>query len=156
MKYEHLIEINDPALITLSPLSRSDVWQGLMLRVEQPALFLPHLDEVQIVARDENGLVRELVFGALRIRDRVALQVLNSVSIEVIAPSEHAGSILHISIEEPEPERLFLRFSYSTTLIDAPGTPDAELSSYVKSAYREADIESVKIIREQLARQNQN
>lgn len=152
MKYEHLIEINDPALITLSPLSRSDLWQGLMLRVEQPALFLPHLDEVQIVARDENGLVRELAFGTLRIRDRVALQVLNSVSIEVIAPSEHAGSILHISIEEPEPERLFLRFSYSTTLVDAPGTPDAELSSYVKSAYRESDIESVKIIREQLAK----
>lgn len=156
MKYEHLIEINDPALITLSPLSRSDLWQGLMLRVEQPALFLPHLDEVQIVARDENGLVRELAFGTLRIRDRVALQVLNSVSIEVIAPSEHAGSILHISIEEPEPERLFLRFSYSTTLIDAPGTPDAELSSYVKSAYREADIESVKIIREQLAKHHPN
>lgn len=156
MKYEHLIEINDPALITLSPLSRSDLWQGLMLRVEQPALFLPHLDEVQIVARDENGLVRELAFGTLRIRDRVALQVLNSVSIEVIAPSEHAGSILHISIEEPEPERLFLRFSYSTTLVDAPGTPDAELSSYVKSAYRESDIESVKIIREQLAKHHAN
>lgn len=156
MKYEHLIEINDPALITLSPLSRSDLWQGLMLRVEQPALFLPHLDEVQIVARDENGMVRELAFGTLRIRDRVALQVLSSVSIEVIAPSEHAGSILHISIEEPEPERLFLRFSYSTTLVDAPGTPDAELSSYVKSAYREADIESVKIIREQLVKHHAN
>lgn len=156
MKYEHLIEINDPALITLSPLSRSDLWQGLMLRVEQPALFLPHLDQVEIVARDENGLVRELAFGALRIRDRVALQVLDSVSIEVIAPSEHAGSILHISIEEPEPERLFLRFSYSTTLVDAPGTPDAELSAYVKSAYRESDIESVKIIREQLARHHAN
>ncbi|MDQ5889050.1 MAG: hypothetical protein QG667_2344 [Pseudomonadota bacterium] len=152
MKYEHLIEINDPALLTLAPLSRSDIWQGLMLRVEQPTLFLPHLEQMNVLARDDSGLVRELDFGNLRIRDRVLVQLLDSVSIEVIAPAEHAGSLLQITIEEPQPQRLFLRFSYSTTLQDAPGTPDADLSSYVKSAYRESDIESVKIMREQLAR----
>ena len=55
MKYEHLIEINDPALLTLAPLSRSDLWQGLMLRVEQPMLFLPHLEQMQVVARDDSA-----------------------------------------------------------------------------------------------------
>jgi hypothetical protein len=86
----------------------------------------------------------------------VQLSTLSSVSIEVIAPAEHAGSLLQITIEEPQPQRLFLRFSYSTTLQDAPGTPDADLSSYVKSAYRESDIESVKIMREQLAKRQMN
>ena len=43
MRFEHLIEINDPLNPLAEILSREQVWSGLMHRVDEPTLFLPGL-----------------------------------------------------------------------------------------------------------------
>ena len=48
MKFEHLIEINDPLNPLMDTLTREQLWRGLVLHAESPKLFVPHLDECTI------------------------------------------------------------------------------------------------------------
>lgn len=54
------------------------------------------------------------------------------------------GARLIIRIKEPQPGKLFLRFAYTlqTTADDAGG----DLDEHRKSAYRDADIDTVRMI----------
>lgn len=145
MDYQHLIEINNPNEALLMPLTREQLWQGLLLRVEKPDLFLPQLETFSTTRQGETSISRALNFGSVVIHDRVQLTPLQQIEIAIVAPDEHAGSLLVIRIEEPEGGHLFLRFNYTTTL------EDEEAIEYVKSAYRQADIDAVKIMRKLLA-----
>ena len=35
MRYEHLVQINDPLMPLLDTLTRNQLWQGLVLRAEE-------------------------------------------------------------------------------------------------------------------------
>ena len=50
-------------------------------------------------------------------------------------------------IEEPEPERLFVRFDYETLQGDAAAPIDEFYSRFAKQAYVEADIDTISTIR---------
>ncbi len=146
MKFEHLIEIND-----LNPmrteLSRAQLWQGLLLRIEQPALFLPHLDACQILQREATRITRRLRFGEVLIEDAVHLQEQQQIHIDVAAQNEFPASQMWMRIEEPEAGRLFVRFIYH----DAGQEADAANQMYDdfrRSAYIEMDIESISLIRQ--------
>ncbi|MGE5387208.1 MAG: SRPBCC family protein [Betaproteobacteria bacterium] len=147
MRFEHLIEINDPANPLIPQLSRAEVWRGLMYRVENPVLFLPGLETCTILERGPSDVRRELHFGNTVVHDAVDFDEGERVRF-VIAPSaNHAGGELTISIEEPAPEHLFLRFAYRTTLAEGADWEDTAYIEYVKSAYHASDIDCVQIIR---------
>lgn len=149
MNFEHLVQINDPVNPLGEILSREQLWQGLWHRVENPVAFLPGLESCQILERQETTLLRVLDFGAAQIRDRVSFVVQEWLRFDIEAGANYAGGALTITIEAPEPEALFLRFAYETTL--AEGTEDGAYAEYVKSAYRESDLETVRVIRLLLA-----
>ena len=67
MKFTHLIEINNLANPLIAPLTRSQLWHGLVLRAERPTLFLIGLDSCEITARSVEGLSRRLHFGKLEV-----------------------------------------------------------------------------------------
>jgi len=71
MKFNHLIVINDPLNPLIEPLTRNRLWQGLVLRAEQPMRFVPHLDQCDLLQRTGDVLQRELRYGTLVIRDEV-------------------------------------------------------------------------------------
>jgi hypothetical protein len=147
MNFEHLIAINDFDNPLIEPLSRAQLWSGLLHRVENPVPFLPGLESCTILERNDNGLLRELDFGAAVIHDRVTLLALHWVNF-VIQPSPvHAGGSLQITIEEPESAHLFLRFAYQTTLASQENDEDRAYIEYVKSAYHQSDVDCVQIIR---------
>ena len=151
MKFEHLVEINDAAMPAAWRLSREHLWFGLLCRAEDPCLFLPGLESCEIIARAEGELHRVLDFGASQIRDCVRFAPLQWMSFSVPARADHAGGELLISIEEPQPEALFLRFRYRTTLGEAQqagATDDAEYSDFVRAAYHQSDLDTVRVIRE--------
>ncbi|MHA0111691.1 AtaL-like protein, partial [Klebsiella pneumoniae] len=41
MKFNHLIQINDPLNPLIDSLTREQLWRGLVLRAESPRLFMP-------------------------------------------------------------------------------------------------------------------
>ena len=147
MRFSHLIQINDPFNPLIDPLSREQLWRGLVLRAENPLLFVLALDRFEIVERSENALARVLSFGQLRLRDRVSFRPMEQVRYEIEATGDSPAAALAMTIEEPEPDRLFVRFDYET-LHDAAAAPlDAFYSSFVEQAYVEADIDTISTIR---------
>jgi hypothetical protein len=147
MNFEHLIAINDPGNPLVVPLTRRQLWVGLLQRVDNPLLFLPGLQGFTIHQRQFDSAVRELDFGATRIRDRVTLTEDAAVRFDIEPGDTHAGGSLTIRIEEPEPDHLFLRFTYTTGLAAQAGSEDAAYVEYVKSAYHQSDLDCVSIIR---------
>ena len=145
MKFEHLIQINDPHNPLIPPLSRRQVWRGLLHRVEDPVPFLPGLETCVIVERHADALLRQLDFGQAVIRDRVTLIEGQWVRFEIQPSPGHPGGSLTITIEEPEPGALFLRFAYQTSLPDQG--EDARYAEFVRSAYHQSDLDTVRIIR---------
>ena len=152
MKFEHLIQINDPANPLLPTLTRQQLWQGLLHRVHDPVPFLPGLESCDILENQGETLRRALNFGAAIIEDRVTLEIEQSVRFDILPSEQHAGGSLSIRIEEPESRHLFLRFAYETTLGHGNNEEDKAYIEYVKSAYQQSDLDCVRLIREITAR----
>jgi hypothetical protein len=144
LKFEHLVEINDPADPGITPLSRAQLWRGLRLRAEDPRRFVYGLDACLVAERGPDYLVRRLRFGKKIVSDRVDFTGAESVRYAVAASEDYAASSLTMQIEEPAPGRLFLRFVYAS---DGPGS-EASFEDVVKQAYYEADLDTVARIRQ--------
>lgn len=148
MNFAHLIQINDPLNPLIDPLSRAQLWRGLVLRAESPKLFIPHLDDCTLSERTDTTLTRELRYGTLIVRDLVTFSPLQQVDYQVPAQGEIPASSLIMKIEEPQPDALFVRFSYDDGVVDVEGSEEAYYNEYRRSAYQEADIDTVRVIRE--------
>ncbi len=148
MRFEHLVEVNDPLNPLMDALTLNQIWQGLVLRVLEPTEFVEGLDEGIITAQGDGWVERELRFGKACIQDRVMLEPHKRVTYTTAATGEHAGGSLTMTIEINEANAAFIRFVYDTTLPNADETGDIRYAEIVKSAYREADIDTVRRIRE--------
>ena len=148
MQFEHLVEINDLTNPLVAELTRDELWFGLLCRAEDPAAFIPGLEHCEIITRGPCELVRDLRFGAIVVRDRVSFEPLQWMCFETEANAQHAGGRLTISIEEPAPRALFLRFAYRTTLTEGEVASGVRLAAYVKSAYEDSDLDTVRLIRQ--------
>ncbi|WP_341676955.1 SRPBCC family protein [Niveibacterium sp. SC-1] len=151
MQFEHVVVVNDPKDPLNVPLDREQVWAGLMRRVEDPLPFQIGLEACEILEREPGRVERLLDFGGFRMRDTVRYRQSEWLSFETAATEDRAGGLLTISIEEPDLGYLVLRFRYDTTLDDRAGGEGAELAGFVRSAYHQADIDTVRRIREYAA-----
>lgn len=151
MRFEHLIEINDPLNPLLDPLSRSQLWKGLVRRAENPVEFVLGLNRATIHERIEDGteteLKRTLDFGAFEVHDRVRLAPLSHTEIRTQASPHFPASRLLIRIEEPHPDRLYLRFVYESDVADGSGELDVTTATLRNQAYESADLDTVARIR---------
>lgn len=147
MKFEHLVQINDPLMPLLDPLTRSQVWRGLVRRAEDPVPFVTGLEACHIVARGANWLRRELHFGRLVLVDEAHFEPEERITYRSDPDGPHAGSSLVVTIEEPGPYVLFVRFAYETLQV-VREFDDARYDDARRNAYREADIDTVRRIRQ--------
>ena len=148
MKFEHLIEINDPLNPLMDTLSVEQLWKGLVLRAESPKLFVPHLDECVIEERGEHSFKRRLRYGKLVVADKVLLQPMRQVVYEVPAQDEIPASSLTMTIESPQPEVLWVRFRYEDSNDEATDEANKMYDEFRRSAYQESDIDTIRIVRE--------
>jgi hypothetical protein len=148
MKFEHLVEINDPLNPLIDTLTREQVWRGLVLRAESPKIFVPHMDECTIDQREAGSFRRRQRFGKLEILDRVILTPLQEVRYEVPEQGEISASSLTMTIEAPGEHTLFVRFRYDDGHDAATDQANAMYDEFRKSAYQEADIDTIRIVRE--------
>ena len=148
MKFEHLIEINDPLNPLLDALTIEQLWSGLVLRAESPKLFVPQLDDAIIDEHTDSGFRRRLRYGQLVIEDRVRLEPLQRVVYDVPAQNDITASTLTMSIEQPTPETLYVRFHYDDGHDAETDAANAMYDEFKRSAYKEADIDTVGMIRE--------
>ena len=148
MKFEHLIEINDPLNPLIEPLSHEQLWRGLVLRAESPRLFVPHLDDCLIDQRSDNGFRRRLRYGELVIEDRVLLVAQHQVRYDVAAQKDISPSSLVMTIEAPSADTLWVRFEYDDGHDAATDAANAMYDDFRRSAYQESDIDTIRVLRE--------
>jgi Domain of unknown function (DUF1857) len=151
MKFSHLIEINDPLNPLIDSLTREQLWRGLVMRAEQPLLFVEHLDDCRLSDKSVQSVTRELRYGKVTVKDVVSYLPLLQVRYQVPKQQDIGGSSLIMTIEEPEQELLFVRFEYEDDVVERQPAAQAEQEFYDefrRSAYQEADIDTIRVIRE--------
>ena len=148
MKFEHLIEINDPLNPLADTMTREQLWRGLVLRAEDPKMFMPHLDECTLGERESGRFTRRLRYGELVIDDVVHLTPLQEVRYDVPAQGEIAASRLTMTIEAPSEGVMWVRFLYDDGNASAGDEMSKMYEEFKKSAYQEADIDTIKIVRQ--------
>ncbi len=154
MKFNHLIEINATGNPLIAPLSREQLWRGLVLRAERPTLFVMGLDTCEITQRSDHALSRTLQFGQLKVWDQVRFSPLEHVHYHVPQQEEIPASDLRMTIEEPEAGALFVRFEYDDHQEEVEGDEASFYNEFRREAYKEADIDTIRMIR-QLAAEGQ-
>ncbi len=153
MRFEHLVEINDPLMPLISEVSRAQLWRGLVLRAEDPVQFVLGLEHATIAAREESGdvivLARTLDFGSFKVQDSVRLVAPSHSEINTEAGASWPASRMSITIEEPAPEQLYLRFVYELGgAVDEEHLLDEVTRALREQAYASADLDTVVRIRE--------
>jgi hypothetical protein len=148
MKFAHLVEINDPLTPWLDVLSRAQLWRGLVRRAEFPKEFIPWLDHCVISGKTDTRLSRVSHYGDLIVRDDVTFLPQQQVIYRVPAQKDIPASTLRMTIEEPEPGVLFVRFEYEAGASAEADTMDAFYNEFRRSAYQEADIDTIRTIRQ--------
>lgn len=156
MKFEHLVQINDPSLPGIDWLTRQQLWFGLVARAWKPTRFILGLEDAQVMQTSQQGnvthLTRVLNYGPFQIEDTMALFEEDRTETHIAANQFCGDSTLTISIEEPEQGELWLRFNYQVS--DAPNAESTtsasspDVDEIRKQAYRAADIDTVRMIRE--------
>lgn len=147
MKFEHLVQINDPLNPLVELLTREQLWRGLKRRAEQPKQFMKTLDTAEIVECNPGTLTRTLSFGTLTVRDRVRFVDAVQVRYEIEGSAEVPAASLTVTIEEPAPEQFFVRFAYDVNAVMGAAPRDAYYDEFVKQAYVEADADAITTIR---------
>ena len=70
MKFEHLLEINNFDQPGAQVLDRNQLWNGLLLWIEKPTLFIPHLEKCDVT--ELMGVYhRSLDYGKFSFTDKV-------------------------------------------------------------------------------------
>lgn len=151
MRFEHLVEINDPLQPLLPEVSRAQLWRALVRRAEKPTEFVLGLEAATIHARGEcNGvleLARTLDFGRFEVHDRVLLTPETESIALTEGSAQFAASRLTIRIEEPAPGDLFLRFTYESEETGCGSERDGLARQFREQAYQSADLDTVWRIR---------
>lgn len=149
LNFEHLIQINAADTPGVPTLTHDQLWEGLVLRAEQPQLFVIGLDRCIMRERTDTALERELHYGKAIVRDRVTFKPNQQVRYDIHAADGEIGGSLTMTIEERDGSELFLRFEYRTTLPVGNDSEDArQTQEIVKEAYRTSDLDTVRLIRE--------
>ena len=153
MNFEHLIQINDPLNPFVETMTREQVWEGLVLRAEQPQLFVIGLDRCAILSRDGDVLERELHYGQASVRDRVTLHRRSQRALR-----HPADGRLRRRLADHDDRATGRAAACSCASLTPPPCPSPTIPTraadvlqtqeIVKSAYREADIDTVRIIRQ--------
>ncbi len=152
MKFAHLVEINDPLNPLIDPLTRAQLWRGLVLRAQHPREFIPWLDRCEVSVQSEGSLLRESHYGELVVRDHVSFVPQEQVLYRVPPQKDIPASRLTMTIEEPEPGILFVRFEYDDGAGEEADSAQAFYNDFRRSAYVEADVDTIRVIRQMAER----
>lgn len=151
MRFEHLIQINDAGNPLLMPMTRAELWRGLVARARTPQSFPLGPDRCELVSGGEGDaqpLRRQVHFGGLVIDDHVRFDTEQSLHFEPLPREDMPSVRLSITIEEPSAGALFLRFVYtSDEALETEGL-DAQLQGLREQAWLANDQDMVRTLRD--------
>jgi hypothetical protein len=144
LDFQHIVQVNDLSDSTALVISRSQLWQGLVLRARNPEKFNSAL-QCESSATDSHVFIRKITAGGAEFIEQVVMQPESSIETNTLPGSNDMVAASTALIEEPEPGALFVRFGYCRDLkMDADSVNVAE---YLKAAYVQLDREAIALIK---------
>lgn len=119
------LPVNQPGQ---APLTRGQLWQALLLKVEDATLFVPGMTSCRVLERRGNEVFREIVWRGQPRRQRVTLHPEHTVEFEHL--SENARGKVVNQIEEDADGTLRLRFTFLLDAIAGIAPGSAEEQAY--------------------------
>lgn len=144
LEFEHIIQVNDPANGEIPILSRTQLWEGLLLRARRPDQFNDSL-EVTNKEYAEDEFERIIKVGEFEFHERVVLYQDERIHTKTMEEYEQIDAESVTQLEEPEEGYLFVRFSYRRELEE--GEDSEEVGEHLKSAYLQTDRDAIAQIR---------
>jgi len=144
LEFEHIVQINDPEDSNIRPLTRAQLWDGLLLRARDPGKFNNALT-CRLADENSDGFIRYIQAGDTEFREQVSLTHQEKIETVTSGADQllHAESIT--SIEEPAEGYLFVRFCYRRDMEDT--AEGSMIGEHLKSAYFHTDIDAIALIR---------
>lgn len=127
---KHTIPIND----TEPRLTRAQIWQGLVLKAENPVPFLDAMSACTVIESGDNWLLRDFTLRGEDMQERVTFEPEERVTF-VRTKSSAMGTIMNEIVELDDGE-MGLRFTFS---LDVDGLEDG---SAEEAAFAERMSES--------------
>ena len=146
MKFEHIIQVNDQLDPLIEPLSREEIWEGLLESVEVPERFLPGLDSSRILRREAGAFRRELRIGHVIVHDTVHLTPGHRFVTDSEPSAEVPALTRTVTIEEPIEGEYVVRFRYERSPQGQEPLAPA-FAAVLESAWLQADIDLIAHVR---------
>ena len=143
LEFEHIIQVNDLSNDAIAVRSRAQLLRGLVLRAQQPDKFNQSLS-CSYKPLSENEFLRTTSAGESSFYERVVLTPQVKIHTGT-GDSEQISSESTAEIEEPEPNSLFIRFTYKRELGDS--NSEIDIGEHLKSAYVQIDRDAIAMIR---------
>lgn len=143
LEFEHIIQVNDLAEEDLPVLTRTQLWEGLLLRARRPDTFNSTL-KVTNKEYAEDEFERIIEVGEHIFHERVMLYPDEKIHTQTMEEYEQIDAESITYLEEPEEGYLFVRFCYRREL-EEDGSVD--IGEHLKSAYLQTDRDAIALIR---------
>jgi hypothetical protein len=133
IQLERSLPVNPPG--TGSPITRAEVWQGLVLKADNALPFVPQMTACNVVERETaTRFVRDIELRGDKMRERVELFPLERVRFTRLA-GPVLGTIDNYIDEDHDGLRL--RFAFALELVGAsPGGPEErDYAARMETAY---------------------
>lgn len=144
LEFEHIIQVNDPAERQIRPMSRDELWQGLLLRARDPGRFNGALT-CRVDDESHDSFTRYVKAGDTQFRERVTLTRRERIETVTAGADQPLFAASITTIEETAAGCLFVRFIYRRDLEDS--AEGRMIGEHLKSAYLQVDIDAIALIR---------
>lgn len=144
LEFEHIVQVNDLSNSNITAITRSQLWQGLVLRARNPEKF-NHSLQCQSESLRDNEFVRIIEAGDSKFCEKVILTPEQSIHTSTLSELDQLQAESTTRIEEPEAGYLFVRFTYKREL--EVTTEAVDVAEHLKSAYVQVDRDAIAMIR---------
>ena len=128
IKVDEILPINPENIAHDLVLNRDQVWSGLMLKVYDATPFVPLMTACKVTDELENGIVRNIVFDNMSLRERIIFYPKTKVEFIRVGFGNEMGTIWNEIIGDSS-QQLKLRFAFNLEV--------ANLSRNAEKDYRE-------------------
>ena len=143
-KLSRTIQVNEPGKSTLS---RTDVWQGLLMKANNALPYVPMMQKCEVIERGDGWLLRDILLNGNPLTERVTFEPEKRVIFERTAGDER-GRIENV-IGEDAHGNLTLTFSFGLTKEGIPEDTEAEARHFapMEGAYMGAVASTLAAVR---------
>ena len=143
LEFEHIIQVNDPGREDLPVLTRTQLWEGLLLRARRPDTFNSSL-KVTNKEYAEDEFERIIQVGEYVFHERVIIYPDEKIHTQTMEEYDQIDAESVTCLEEPEEGFLFVRFCYRRELEE---DDSVDVGEHLKSAYLQTDRDAIALIR---------